>query len=127
MLDLTIRNAGSIFLVGVALSLALACGGTKKLCVGEISADGKTYTGTDADEQQARRNTCSKYCIEGDAGYDRLYNDWLKSPQSRKVASPDKWAGQAEDKKLGEYVRQCEQECLKNHESGKQKINVKCD
>lgn len=125
------RRIGSNFvsagLVAAVLFLAVVgCGGSENVCVGELTVDGKTYEGRDPLEVQARKNTCSKYCIEGDAGYDRLYQEFVKTPEARKVIGLDKWAAQAQNKKLGEYINQCQQDCLKQHDNGTQPITVKC-
>lgn len=121
------RNLGVVFMVLTVLTaLILGCSGSGRTCVGEISFDGKTFQGRDADEAQARRNTCSKYCIEGDKGFDRIYQEWLKSPEAKKASATDKWSAMASDKKLGEYTRQCEQDCLNSHNDGSRKIDVKC-
>jgi hypothetical protein len=119
------KSAALVFLL--FFGLVLGCGGGPgKVCVGSLTVDGKTFEGKDPNEAQARQNTCSKYCIEGDKGYDRLYQEFAGSPEAKKVIGLDKWSAQAENKKLGEYVRQCEQDCLKLHSEGKQIIEVKC-
>ncbi|MBS1796108.1 MAG: hypothetical protein JSS81_19810 [Acidobacteria bacterium] len=124
---ITRKNLFTTALTGiVGVGLILGCGGPGRTCVGELTVDGKTYQGRDPSEAQARQNTCSKYCIEGDAGYDRLYQEFIKTPESKKVIGLDKWSAQAENKKLGEYVRQCEQDCLKQHTDGTRRIEVKC-
>lgn len=119
--------ASAAFIFLMFLGLVLGCGGgSGTTCIGELAVDGKTYQGKDPNEAQARQNTCSKYCIEGDKGYDRLYQEFIKTPEAKKVVGLDKWSAQAEDKKLGEYVTQCEQDCLKQHNNGTQIIAVKC-
>ncbi len=114
--------------LSVLVIIALSCGPAgKKMCVGEVTVDGLTYRGNDPDESQARRNTCSKYCIEGDKGFDRMYREWLRSPEAKKASGTDKWSAMALDKKLGEYTRQCEEDCLKSHNNGTRIIAVKCE
>ncbi len=121
MQNLTSTNLPMILVVAITLMIAaFGCGGGRE-CVGELTIDGKTYQGKDPVEAQARQNTCSKYCIEGDSGYDRLYQEFVKTPEAKKIAGLDKWAAQAENKKLGEYIKQCEQKCL-----NEQKITVNC-
>lgn len=118
----TSKNFPMIAFVAIAIVAAgLGCGGGTQ-CVGELQIDGKTYQGKDPVEAQARQNTCSKYCIEGDSGYDRLYQEFVKTPEAKKIPGLDKWAAQSQDKKLGEYVKQCEQQCLKE-----KKIAVRCE
>lgn len=120
-------NFGSAILVTAALLMVgVGCGGSANVCVGELTVDGKTHQGTDPLEAQARKNTCSKYCIEGDSGYDRLYQEFIKTPEAKKVIGLDKWSAQAQNRKLGEYIKQCEEDCLKQHENGSRPISVKC-
>ncbi len=121
------RNIFSFILVGIVFFvLVLGCG-SSQTCTGELTVEGKTFRGTDKEAEQAKRNTCSKYCIEGDAVFDKLYRKWLESPESKKVPDRNsKWAAQAEDKELGGFVEKCKQKCLQAEREGKQKIDVKC-
>ena len=131
------KNLSSVAFISLMfVGLILACGGDSgKTCVGEINVDGIIYEGKDPDEAQARQNACSKYCIEGDKGYDRLYQEFIKTPEAKqipidfnaeKVSLKDKkWAATG-NKKLGEYIKQCEQGCMKQHNEGTRKIEVKC-
>lgn len=117
-----------LFVLAVLVVVGLSCGPAgQKMCVGEVTVDGLTFQGKDRDETQARKNTCSKYCIEGDKGFDRMYREWLRSPEAKKASGTDKWSAMALDKKLGEYTRQCEDDCIKKHNDGSQKIAVKCE
>lgn len=122
------RNSLSVaFIIATFAFLILGCfGGSQTKCVGELTVDGATFQGKDQSEPQARLNTCSKYCIEGDKGYDRLYQEFIKTPESKKVIGLDKWSAQTQNEKLGRYIDQCEQDCLKQHNDGSRKINVVC-
>lgn len=136
-LQKTGKNLSSFaFIFVMLIGLILGCGGDSgKNCVGEITVDGTTYEGKDTDEAQARQNTCSKYCIEGDKGYDRMYQEFIKTPEAKQISidfnaekvslKEKKWAATG-NKRLGEYIRQCEQGCLKLHNEGIRKIEVKC-
>lgn len=75
------------------------------------------------------------YCIEGDKGYDRLYQEYLKSPAAKEALidfnaekislKAKKWAAM-KNAKLSRYVDDCFKDCLKQHNEGKQKIEVAC-
>lgn len=123
-----------IFLV--FLVLALGCGGgSGKTCVGKLTVDGKTFEGKDPTEAQARDNACSSYCIEGDKGYDRLYQEFIKSPAAKEALidfnaekislKEKKWAAM-KNERLSRYVDECRKNCMKLHNDGTQKIEVAC-
>ena len=120
-------NFYSITFIGIILfGLVLGCGGSSQTCTGELVVEGNTFRGTDPDIEQARKNTCSKYCIEGDPTFDGMYRVWLDSPEGKKKKNPGKWAAMAEDKTLFKYVEGCTENCLRKHREGKQNIEVKC-
>lgn len=134
LLNNNFKSFALIFLM--FLGLVLGCGGgSGKTCVGKLTVDGKTYEGKDPTESQARENACSAYCIEGDKGYDRLYQEFIKTPEAKKVMidfnsekislKEKKWAATANEK-LGRYVDECRKNCLKMHNEGTQKIEVVC-
>lgn len=122
-----LQNVFSFVAVGLMLFfLVLGCGGMSKECTGELIYEGKTYRGMSKDIEQARKNTCSKYCIEGDPQYDAMYRIWLESPAGKKMKNPSKWDAMAEDKRLYEYVDKCTEKCLQDYRDGKRKIEVNC-
>lgn len=114
----------SIFLV-----LILGClGGSSKKCTGELTVDGKKYNGIDKTEATAKRNSCAKYCIEGDSEMDSRYRVWLDSlseKEKERVRKGDKgkWDAIYKDKSLRRYVERCEKSCLAKNED---EISVTC-
>lgn len=121
------RNIFSFILVGIILfALVLGCG-SSQTCIGELTIDGKKYNGTDSKPEQAKRNACSKYCIDGDPAFDALHRKWLDSPESKKVVDPEnKWSAYALDEDLNTFVEKCHQKCVQADRDGTQKIDVKC-
>ncbi|MBK7512472.1 MAG: hypothetical protein IPI76_09445 [Chloracidobacterium sp.] len=123
------------FTILVFLVMILGCGGSGKTCVGTLTVDGKTYEGRDRVEAQARENACSMYCIEGDSGYDRMYQAFIKTPEAKKVnidfnaenvsLKSKKWAA-LENERMNRYVDQCREGCLRQHNNGTRIIEVKC-
>lgn len=121
----------SIIFVG----LVMGCGGSGATCVGKLAIDGKTFEGRDKNEDQARENVCTSYCIEGDTGYDRMYQDFIKTPNAKKVnidfnsdkvpLKDKKWAAMSNED-LGRYIEQCRAGCMKLHNDGSRKIDVVC-
>lgn len=127
MLSKKLSNFYSIWLIGIIfLGLVLGCGGSSQTCTGELVVEGNTFRGMDREIEQARKNTCSKYCIEGDPTFDGMYRIWLDSSAGKKKNKPDKWAAMSEDKTLFKYVEGCTENCLRKHREGKQNIEVKC-
>jgi hypothetical protein len=144
---MTNKNLTSaLFISLVSFALVLGCGGSGKTCVGELTVDGKTFQGSanesstdhkgeDRVEVQARDNACSSYCIEGDKGYDRMYQEFIKTPEAKKVLidfnaenislKEKKWAATSNEK-MSRYIDQCRSNCLKLHNDGKQVITVRC-
>lgn len=121
------RNILSILFVGIVFFVLILGCGSSQTCTGELTIDGKSYRGTDRDSEQAKRNSCSKYCIEGDPEADKLYRIWLNLPESKNVPDREsKWAAQATYEPLKKYVRECEDKCFQADRDGKQKIDVKC-
>ncbi|REJ77354.1 MAG: hypothetical protein DWQ47_13280 [Acidobacteria bacterium] len=112
------------------LVVVLGCmGGGGPTCTGELVINGKTYNGIDDNEAEAKRNTCAKYCIEGDPEMDGMYRIWLDSlPEDKKerVMKKDlkdrKWEALYESDRIEEYVKTCEKRCLDSR-----KVPVKCE
>ncbi|MCO6512455.1 MAG: hypothetical protein J5I65_16860 [Aridibacter famidurans] len=112
------------------LVVVLGClGGGGPTCTGELVIDGKTYNGIDNNEAEAKRNTCSMYCIEGDAEMDAMYRIWLEKldPKKRenlmkRSLKERKWEAVYENDTIKSYVEKCEKRCLSERD-----ISVKCE
>lgn len=123
-----LQNKNVSAIIGVIfLGLALGCG-SGQTCPGELTFEGKIFRGIDKDAGKAKRNTCSKYCIEGDPEFDAMYRIWLDSPKSKNVPDREnKWAAMAEDKTLFAFVERCTAKCVSEEADGKRKIDVRCE
>ncbi len=120
-------NRNSLISIGLIIFvLVLGCGGSRRECTGELTIDGRTHRGIDKDEALAKRNTCAKYCIEGNTEYDAMYRIWLESPRSKNVpVRENKWSALS-DPPIKAFVEKCEAKCLQDAAGGKIKIDVAC-
>lgn len=127
LLGREVRTMRSLIPALILIGVVLGCGGGQT-CTADLTIDGKTHTGTASDAEQARQNSCSKYCIEGNPEFDRAYEKWLETPEAQKVPDRNsKWAAQAESKELAAIVERCQKKCAADVASGKLKPNVKCN
>lgn len=98
--------------------LVIACiGGSSAKCTGNLVVNGVTYSGYDKNEADAKRNTCAKYCIEGDPQMEAMYRIWLNSrteKQRKRVRKgvKGKWDALYADERIKRYVESCERRCL---------------
>lgn len=113
--------------VAILLMIVLGClGSSRTKCTGELVVDGKTYNGVDDNEAEARRNTCAKYCIEGDPEMDAMFNIWydaLPAEKKKRVRKNEKgkWDALYDSDAIKKYVEKCEKRCLDS-----ENIPVKC-
>ncbi|HMO79234.1 MAG TPA: hypothetical protein PKD24_00445 [Pyrinomonadaceae bacterium] len=104
----------ALYASGFLLIVALGCGGSKT-CTAELDIDGVTWIGTDVEPERAKRNACSKYCIEGNLEFDLAHERWLRTADAKKVPDrEDKWAAQAKNKELGTIVERCVDNCQRS-------------
>lgn len=114
--------------IAVFMATVLGClGGSGKTCTGELTVAGKTYKGIDDSEAEARRNTCSKYCIEGDPEMEAMFNIWydaLPAEKKKRVRKDEKgkWDALYDSDSIKKYVEKCEKRCLDS-----ENIPVKCE
>ncbi|HUF03248.1 MAG TPA: hypothetical protein VMM38_03650 [Aridibacter sp.] len=113
----------------IFLVVVLGCLGGGPTCTGELVVDGKTYNGIDDNEAEAKRNTCSLYCIEGDPEMDAMYRIWLEKldPKKRerlmkRSLKERKWEAVYENETIKSYIEKCEKRCLDERD-----ISVKCE
>jgi len=116
-----------------ALILILGCGFSGQTCTGEMAVNGKIFRGIAKDKEQAKSNTCSKYCIEGDPETEAMYRIWYDSlseqekKRVRKKPEEAKWDAFYKSGSIKKHVESCQQKCLKEAASGDRSINVKCE
>lgn len=123
------KNAIIFALVSfIFLFLIMGClGGSGKTCTGELTVNGTKYNGTDKNPASAKRNTCAKYCIEGDSQMDAMYSIWFDSLSQRerkrvRKGVKGKWDAVYKSERIKKYVVTCEQKCLRERT-----VSVKCD
>lgn len=121
-------NILSAVLAGIFMTvMVVGCSGVGQMCSAIITVDGRTHGGTDRDLEEAKRKVCTRYCLDGDAEFDKAYEDWLRSPESRGI--PDRESrGSARriNPALKEIAKKCETKCAADMADGSLKVNVRC-
>jgi len=124
---ITRRNLAILTTLFLFLVLGCIGGGSGKTCTGELRVSGAKYNGIADNEPEAKRNTCAKYCIEGDPETEAMYRVWLDSLPANKrknvrKGEKGKWDALYANESIKKHVEQCEKECV-----GSQEIPVKCE
>jgi len=101
-------------------------GGSRPKCTGEVTVGGTRYEGMDNDIAKAKRNACSKYCIEGDPTTDSMYRIWFDSlPEKERKrvrkGAKGKWDALYKNERIKRHVIACEKKCL-----AEQTVTAKC-
>lgn len=112
--------------IGLLIIVALGCGGGQT-CVADLVVEGKTHTGRASGTDQAQKNACSKYCIEGNPDFDAVYERWLTTPEAKKASGRSKWDAQFYNKELKEIVARCQIRCKEFVDDGVYKMTVNCN
>ena len=126
--DLWVKFGGLLLAGLMLLSMVIACrSSSDKGCTGEVTYEGKTYTGEGKDAEEAQRFACNKYCLEADPEFDARYRVWLDSPKGKAADSPPKTESIYKDKDLLDYVtKTCAPKCVASIKDGKLKGATKC-
>ncbi len=118
--------------VGAAISAC--CGGGSggsggQVCLGEVEYMGKTYSPQSgvADRNQAQKNACNEYCLNGDSQFDAMYRIWADSPAGNAAGRPPKSKAIYQSQELLDYVTvTCANKCVADINSGALKGKVVC-
>lgn len=110
------------------LSAVLACSSSSgNNCSGEVSFEGRTFTGKGKDAAEAQLHACNVYCLEADADFDARYRIWLDSPKGKAAGSPAKKDSIYKDPTLLDYVTlTCAKKCVAKIKDGSMQGQSKC-
>ena len=110
------------------LSAVLACSSSSgDTCSGEVSFEGRTFTGKGKDAAEAQLHACNVYCLEADADFDARYRIWLDSPKGKAAGSPAKKDSIYKDPTLLDYVTMtCAKKCVAKIKDGSMQGQSKC-
>ena len=112
------------------LSVIMACRSSSPSeanCTGEVTYEGKTFTGEGKNAEDAQKFACNKYCLEADPEFDAHYHIWLDSPKGRVAGSPAKKEAIYKDKDLMDYLTvDCAMKCVAKVKDRTLKGQAKC-
>jgi hypothetical protein len=110
------------------LGAVLACNSSSaNTCSGEVSYQGKTFTGKGKDAAEAQHNGCNLYCLEADPEVDARYRIWLDSPQGKAAESPAKKDLMYKDPTFLDFVTvTCANKCVAKIKDGTMQGQTKC-
>lgn len=96
-------------------------------CTGEVTYEGKTFTGQGKNAEEAQQFACSKYCLEADPEFDAHYGIWLDSQKGRDAGRPPKKEAIYKDADLMNYLtKTCSDKCVAGVKEGRLKGQKKC-
>ena len=122
---------GSSLVAGLLLlSAVIACRSSSSdsaSCTGEVTYEGRTFTGAGKNAEDAQQFACNKYCLDADPEFDAHYGIWLDSPQGRAAGRPPKKEAIYKDNELMNYLtKTCAANCVTSVKEGKLRGESKC-
>ena len=129
--ELLSKFGGSLVAGLLLLSLVIACRSSSSSdnasCTGEVTYEGKTFTGEGKTTEDAQKFACNKYCLEADPEFDAHYGIWLESPKGEAAGRPPKKEAIYKDKDLMNYLtKDCATRCVASVKEGKLKGRATC-
>ncbi len=100
--ELLTKFSGSLVAGLLLLSVVTACRSSSSSdnasCTGEVTYEGKTFTGKGKNAERAQRSACINYCLNADPEveveygnwYESHYGKWYESPQARPRKKPSR-------------------------------------
>src|SRR5260370_36744371 len=92
--ELLTRFSNSLVAGLLLLSVVIACRSSSSSsssdasCSGEVTYEGRTFTGQGKSAEEAQQFACNKYCLEADPEFDAHYGIWLESPKGEAAGHP---------------------------------------
>ena len=128
---LSVKLSSSLLAGLLLLTVVIACRSSSPSsdvgCTGEVTYEGKTFTGQGKNAEDAQQFACNKYCLEADPEFDAHYGIWLESPKGEAAGRPPKKEAIYKDKDLMNYLtKDCATKCVASVKAGKLKGETKC-
>lgn len=122
------RCTSPLLAMALMLGVVLACRSSSgPTCTGEVTYEGKTFTGQAGSVEDAQRFACNNYCLDADPEFDAHYRIWLDSPKGKAAGSPPKKESIYKDKDLLDYLTvDCALKCVAKVKDGRLKGQAKC-
>ena len=127
--ELFARFRTSVIAVILILGVVMACRSSSSgpTCAGEVTYEGRTFTGQAGNVQDAQRFACNNYCLDADPEFDAHYRIWLDSASGEAAGRPPKKESIYKDKELLDYLtRDCALKCVAKVKEGILKGQAKC-
>jgi hypothetical protein len=128
--DLSLKLSSSLVAGLLLLSVVIACRSSSSdsaSCTGEVTYEGRTFTGQGKNAEDAQQFACNKYCLEADPEFDAHYGIWLESPKGEAAGRPPKKEAIYKDADLMSYLtKTCAAKCVASVKEGKLKGEAKC-
>jgi hypothetical protein len=125
----SVKLSGATIAITLLLSAGLACrsSSTGPTCLGEVTYEGKTFTGQGGNQQEAQRFACNNYCLDADPEFEAHYGIWLDSAAGRAAGRPPKKEAIYKDKELLDYLtKDCAMKCVAKITEGTLKGQARC-
>src|SRR5712692_9381065 len=115
--ELLTKFSGSLVAGLLLFSVVIACRSSSSSdnasCTGEVTYEGKTFTGQGKNAEEAQQFDCNKYCLEADPEFDAHYGIWLESPKGEAAGRPPKKEAIYKDADLMNYLtNDCAAKCV---------------
>ena len=122
------RNSSTLLAAACMLAVVLACRSSSgPTCSGEVTYEGKTFSGQAGNVEDAQRFACNNYCLDADPEFDAHYRIWLDSPKGEAAGRPSKKESIYKDKDLMDYLTvDCALKCVAKVKDGRLKGQAKC-
>ena len=121
---ISVAPIAGLLLLGAVLNCSSSSGNT---CSGEVTYQGKTFTGKGKDAVEAQHNGCNIYCLEADPEVDAYYRIWLDSPKGKAAGSPSKKDYMYKERSFLDLVTvTCANKCVAKIKDGSMQGQSKC-
>src|ERR1700682_4630811 len=121
--ELLVKLSGSLVAGLLLLTAVIACRSSSSSdnasCTGEVSYEGKTFSGQGKNAEEAQQFACNKYCLEADPEFDAHYGIWLEAPKGEAAGRPPKKEAIYKDADLMNYLtKTCAAKCVASVKEG---------
>ena len=123
------NRCSSLLALVLMLGVVLACrsSSSEANCTGEVTYEGRTFTGEAKNADDAQKFACNKYCLEADPEFDAHYGIWLESSKGEAAGRPAKKEAIYKDKDLMNYLtNDCATRCVASVKQGQLRGSATC-
>ena len=132
----SVKHSGSLVAALLLLGVVMACrssssdSSSETICTGEVTYEGKTFTGKGKNAEEGQKSACINYCLNADPEVEVEYGNWYESHYGKWHESPkgpSKKEAIDNNKELFDYAyKTCANKCVASVKEGKLKGETKC-